>query len=92
MPGFIFPKINFGALLSGPLDLNGSGKVPVGYFACVACKKIALPHGFPFMTCYFCYDQQSDWLPGEEQDKNGLYGGNSSVGLSDEQPGVEEEP
>lgn len=98
MPGFSFLKTNFmvarlGALLSGPLILNGS-EVPLGYFTCVECKNIALPFGFPSRKCDYCYDQKSDWLPSEEEDKNGLYGGNSSVGdcVSDEQPGDEEEP
>lgn len=86
MPGFSFLNLNFGALLSGPLDLNGSGKVPVGYFACVGCRNIALPVGFLYRKCDYCYDQQSDIQSGDEEDKNGLYGGNSGVGdcVSDE--------
>ena len=92
MPVFSFLKSNFGALLSGPLILNGSG-VPPGYFACVGCGNIALPVGFQSRECYYCYDQQSDCLPGDKEDEKGLHGGNSSVGdcVSDEQPGDEDD-
>lgn len=74
-----------GSLLAGPLDLNGSGKVPVGYFACVGCGNIALPVG---------YDQQSDIQSGDEEDENNLYGGNSGADdcVSGQQPGDEKEP
>ena len=90
-----------GALLSGPLVLNGSD-VPLGYFSCVGCRKIALPNGFPYLTCDLCDNQMSDELPGEEDDE--LYGGNSETHnffdmknyeencVSDELPGNEEEP
>ena len=65
-----------------PVPLGG---VPLGYFACVV-------RGFP-PSPYDCYDQQSVEMPGEEEDKNGLYGGNSSVGdcVSHMQPGDEVE-
>jgi len=67
-----------GSLLAGPLDLNGSGKVPVGYFACVGCGNIALPVGFQSSNCY---------------NKNGLYGGNSNEDdcVSDMQQGDEDD-
>ena len=90
-----------GDLLSGPLVLNGSD-VPLGYFSCTECRKIALPNGFPFLTCDLCYNQMSDELPGEEDDE--LYGENSGTHnffdkknyeencVSDNLPGDGEEP
>jgi hypothetical protein len=54
-------------------------------FACDECENIALPVG---------YDQQSDEMAGDEEDKNGLYGRNSNAGgcVSDMQPGDEDDP
>ena len=56
-----------------------------GQFACVGCENFALPVG---------YDQQSDQMLGDEEDQNGLYGGNSNADdyVSDMQPGDEEDP
>lgn len=53
-------------------------------FAWFGCENIALPVG---------YDQQSDQMPGDEEDQNGLYGGNSNAGdcVSHTQPGDEED-
>ena len=79
--------------LYGPLVLNASG-VNLGYFAFILSGKIALPFGFKSMMYDFYNDQQSDQMPGDEEDQNGLHGGNSKAGgcVSDVQPGDEVEP
>ena len=83
----------FDTHLYGQLVLNRSG-VNLGYFACVRFGKIAPPNRFLFGKCYFCYDQQSDEMVGDEEDQNGLYGGNSNADdcVSHMQPGDEEDP
>lgn len=58
---------------------------PSRQLACVGCENIALPVG---------YDQQSDELPGDEEDQNSLYGGNSNADgcVSAKQPGDKNDP